>query len=225
MTAFLIAIEGGDGVGKNTISNTLASALRAEGKRVEVIDFPKYSETLAGAALGTFLNGETKRPVSPKVAGVLYALDRLEYKADIEAAADMNDFIIFDRYIASNIAYQGAKVSPADRADLMDWIASLETEKFGLPLPNLNILLRLEVSRARELVGRKQRRSYTALAHDLHEADDTLQEKLRQNYEYLAETASLSPWLVVDVSLEGTLLSPATICDSIMHSLKESHDR
>jgi dTMP kinase len=125
LTAFVIAIEGGDGVGKNTIANALAEALRSKGKRAEIIDFPRYQDTHAGAALAQYLNGKSKRPIGAKVAAVLYALDRLEFKDEIDNAIESNDFVIFDRYVASNVAYLAAKVVSEDRLLLMDWVAKL----------------------------------------------------------------------------------------------------
>lgn len=212
MTAFLIAIEGGDGVGKNTIANALADSLRSKSKSVAVIDFPRYGDTLAGGALKQFLNGETKRPVTAQVAAVLYALDRFEYRDHILKANNENDFVIFDRYVASNVAYQAAKVPRADSSAMMDWIASLELETFSLPRPNLNVLLRLDVAAARSLVSLKQKRDYTNLEHDVHEADDTLQAKLRENYEHIADQDMISRWTVIDVSRFGSLRSPTEIC-------------
>lgn len=221
MTAFIIAIEGGDGVGKNTIANALAVSLRSKSKSVAVIDFPRYGDTLAGVALKQFLNGETKRPVTAQVAAVLYALDRFEYRDDILKAINENDFVIFDRYVASNVAYQAAKVPKADRSTMMEWVANLELETFSLPRPNLNVLLRLDVAAARSLVSLKPKREYTSLEHDVHEADDTLQVRLRENYEHIADQAMISRWTVIDVSRFGSLRSPTEICAEVERSVED----
>lgn len=221
MTAFVIAIEGGDGVGKNTIANALADSLRSKSKSVAVIDFPRYGDTLAGGALKQFLNGETKRPVTAQVAAVLYALDRFEYLDHILKAIDENDFVIFDRYVASNVAYQAAKVPRSGSSAMMEWVASLELETFSLPRPNLNVLLRLDVAAARSLVSQKPKRDYTNLEHDVHEADDTLQAQLRENYERIADQAMISEWTVIDVSRFGSLRSPTEICLELERYIEE----
>lgn len=215
MTAFVIAIEGGDGVGKNTISRNLAKALRSKNRSVAVIDFPRYQDTLAGGALTRFLNGNSPHPVTPKVAAVLYALDRLEFKDELDKAILSNEFVIFDRYVASNVAYQAAKVPHTDRSELMEWIAKLELETFELPVPNLNILLKLDVAAARELVQKKPTREYTELTHDLHEADDDLQQRLRENYDELAGRHMISRWLTIEVSASGVLREPTEICSEV----------
>lgn len=216
MKAFVVAVEGGDGVGKNTISRALKDMLSADGRSVTVIDFPRYTDTIAGEALALYLNGKTKRPINTDVLSVLYALDRFEFKSEIEAAIGDNDFVIFDRYVASNVAYQAAKVEPERRFELMEWIATLELEVFRLPQPDLNVLLRLDVAAAREMIERKAPRAYTALTHDIHEADDSLQERLRENYEYLVAQNMIANWLPVNVSEGGALLPPCDICSKIL---------
>lgn len=221
MTAFIIAIEGGDGVGKNTIANALAHSLRSKSKSVAVIDFPRYGDTLAGGALKQFLNGRAKRPVSAQVAAVLYALDRLEYRDEIQKAVAENDFVIFDRYVASNIAYQAAKVPSDDRSAMMDWVSNIELDIFSLPKPNLNVLLRLDVTTARDLVSQKPKRDYTSLEHDVHEADDTLQARLRENYERMADQGMPSSWTVIDVSRSGLLRTPSEICTELERRVEE----
>lgn len=219
MSAYIIAIEGGDGVGKNTVSHALTKILISQGFRTTVIDFPRYSETLAGSALGQFLSGSHKRVVTPKVAAVLYALDRLEFQPEIEQAKRDNDFIIFDRYIASNVAYQGAKVATDKTNAFMEWIAHLEVETLGICPANLNVLLSLDADQAKDLIAKKEVRTYTDLKYDLHEADDDLQRTLRLNYERLISTSHLGEWLKVTVSADGTLRTPKAICDEILSHL------
>jgi dTMP kinase len=109
----IVAIEGADGVGKNTTSRLLCETLQAAGKTATVIGFPRYGETVAGVTIGRYLAGDMPVPVSPHAAATLYALDRFEWRDQILAAVDTHDVLIFDRYVASNMAYQGARV-PAE---------------------------------------------------------------------------------------------------------------
>ena len=82
----LVAIEGADGVGKNTAARGLCDALNAAGKSATIIGFPRYGETVAGVTIGRFLDGDMPVPVSPKAAATLYALDRSEWLSSIEQA-------------------------------------------------------------------------------------------------------------------------------------------
>jgi len=210
--SLLVAIEGGDGAGKATASATLAKSLSADGLRVEVVSFPRYSETVGGHALGEFLSGRLPRTVSPKAAAVLYALDRLESAGYLADVAARNDVVVLDRYIASNIAYQAAKVPEHEVGAMIDWIIHLEATAFALPAPDLNVYLDTPVDAARSLILLKQRRSYTDRSLDEHEQDVALQQRVRQNYAALASTCGLGSWITVrTVDAEGALRSPADI--------------
>ena len=46
-------------------------------------------------------------------------------KALIERALSENDIVLFDRYVASNIAHQSAKLDEPERSTLMTWIDEL----------------------------------------------------------------------------------------------------
>ena len=133
----LVAIEGADGVGKNTTATHLRDALIAAGRSATIIGFPRYGETLGGVTIGRLLAGELTIGATPHAAAVLYALDRFEWRGAIAAAAAAYEVVIFDRYIASNMAYQGARIAEPEARGLMDWILALETGQFALPRPDL----------------------------------------------------------------------------------------
>jgi len=217
MTEF-IAVEGGDGVGKNTISKLLLVELKSLGYSARQIDFPQYGKTLAGHALGEFLGGRFKG-VSTRTAAALYALDRFESLQMHEWATSGEDYVIFDRYIASNVAYQSAKVPEDQRHELQDWIVDLECRVYGLPKPHVSVLLRLPHSKAKELIKKKDLRSYTDLKFDIHEEDKTLQDELRAVYDDLAERCVLGSWIPVDVSERSILKKPNSIVQEILDSV------
>jgi dTMP kinase len=217
----LIAIEGADGVGKNTAAQNVAAALCATGIRAAMISFPRYASTIGGMALGKFLSGRLAVPVTPSSLAVLYALDRFESLNDITSAASSHDVVIFDRYIASNVAYQAAKVGEAVRLDLMQWIVKLETDTFHLPLPTLNIYLDTPLAVARQLMMLKRRRSYTERHLDEHEADMHLQERVRRTYEYMAEHALVGPWHTLRTVRGERLMEPDAITREIVTLIHE----
>ncbi|RZK98498.1 MAG: thymidylate kinase, partial [Methylobacterium sp.] len=102
--SFLLAIEGADGAGKATASALVVEQLQAAGRSAAVISFPRYTDTVGGWALGAMLAGTLPRGTSPKAAAVLYALDRMESLDHLMATMAANDVVVFDRYIASNMA-------------------------------------------------------------------------------------------------------------------------
>ena len=196
--ALLIALEGIDGSGKGTQSARLVEHLLQLGQKVELLSFPRYEHTRFGAAIGEFLNGKFDQldEVHPQLASLLFAGDRFESKDVILDAAERNDVVVFDRYVASNIAHQAAKLAEPERSQLMQWIDSIEHEVYGLPRPDLTILLDLPATAAQLLIAEKAARSYTDRAADLQEADGSYLERVRQVYRSLA--ASNKNWQVVE---------------------------
>ena len=213
--SLLVAIEGGDGAGKATAAANVSALVRAAGLTSTVVSFPRYAETVGGHALGEFLSGRMKRTVSPRAAAILYALDRLESRDHLLAAASVNEIVLLDRYVASNIAYQAAKVPESDAAELMDWIVRLEIDMFELPAAALNIYLDTPLETARELMLLKHRRSYTDRQYDEYEDDLALQERVRRNYAALANASRLGPWMIVRTVLDDAIRSPASIAAEI----------
>ncbi|MEI9852300.1 MAG: dTMP kinase [Sphingomonas sp.] len=215
----LVAIEGADGVGKATTAARLRDDLAAAGRSAAVIGFPRYGETLGGVTIGRLLAGEIAVPVSPRAAAVLYALDRLEWRESILAASAAHDVVVFDRYIASNMAYQSARVPAAESRATMEWILGLETGQFALPRPTLSIYLDTPWEMAREMILRKAQRSYTDRSYDEYEADAALQQRVRANYEAIVAADLLGPWRIVRASETGAMRPPGTIAAEIIAHL------
>lgn len=219
---FLFAIEGADGVGKRTATTNVARSLESRGYSVSVLSFPRYGETVGGVVLGDFLSGRLPVSVTPSAAAVLYALDRFESCNAIRIANVSSDFVIFDRYIASNIVYQSAKVLPSEVQAMMEWIARLETDVFGLPMPNLSILLDTPIDMARQLIHLKEKRSYTESTLDEHEIDIELQRRVRSNYLQLSETRLIGAWVTVKTTRQDRLRSPTDIAEQIVDCVLSS---
>jgi dTMP kinase len=217
--AIIVAIEGADGVGKHTTAARLCDDCNAAGRAAIVIGFPRYGETVGGVTIGRYLAGEMPVAVEPRAAAVLYALDRFEWRPRILEAAEAHEVVIFDRYIASNMAYQAARAVPEERRALMDWILALETGQFALPRPTLSIYLDTPWEIAKALILRKAQRSYTDRSYDEYEADAALQARVRGNYEAMVEAGLLGPWQVVQTSADGTMRPPEAISAEIMRHI------
>ncbi|MCH9792510.1 MAG: thymidylate kinase, partial [Planctomycetes bacterium] len=161
--ALLIAIEGIDGSGKGTQAGKLHQKCQEQGIRSSLIGFPRYDETLFGKSIGDFLNGRFGQldEVNPFLASLLYAGDRFESRDHIFQMIESSQVVIFDRYIPSNIAHQGAKLSGDERAEFIQWIEQIEYEIYSMPRLDLTILLDLPADYAQKLVAEKQARSYT----------------------------------------------------------------
>lgn len=217
--SFLLAIEGGDGAGKATAAAEVATQLVAAGRSATVLSFPRYAETLGGHVLGEYLGGRLPHAAEPRAMAVLYALDRLESAGAIAAAAARHEVVVFDRYVASNMAYQAAQVPAAEARDLMAWIARLEIEQFALPAPDLSIYLDTPADIARGLILRKRKRSYTDDALDAYEADTRLQERVRANYAAMAADGLLGRWATLPTIANGALRPPREIAAAIVAAM------
>jgi dTMP kinase len=185
----LIAIEGIDGSGKGTQAARLHARLLAAGRRSALLSFPRYQQTMFGRKIGDFLNGQfgSLDAVHPLLASLLFAGDRFESRDLIQQAIATHDVVVCDRYVASNVAHQGAKLAGAERRDLIDWIEHLEYAIYQLPRANLTLYLDIPVDRAQQLIAMKAQRSYTEKAADLQEADANYLRRVRDVYSHLAD--------------------------------------
>ena len=188
--ATLIAIEGIDGAGKGTQAGRLVSALREMGLRVDTLQFPRYSSTTFGSAIGDFLNGKfgSLNEVHPQLAAVLYAGDRFESRELLMRMIEDNDVVVLDRFVGSNLAHQSAKLDGEARTALVEWIEKIEYGVFQLPRPTLTILIDMSSQMSRELVSRKAARDYTEQEADLQESDLPYLERVRRCYLALAHS-------------------------------------
>ncbi|MCA9050720.1 MAG: thymidylate kinase [Planctomycetaceae bacterium] len=220
--ALLIAIEGIDGAGKGTHARQLVERLILSGVRVTSLQFPRYSETTFGAAIGDFLNGRfgSLDQVHPQLASVLYAGDRFESRPVLQAAIDNHDIVILDRFTGSNLAHQSAKLDGAERTELIRWIDHVEHVVFGLPRPDLVILIDISSDWSRKLVSRKAARDYTDNEADLHESDLSYLERVRRCYLQLADQRE--EWRVVEsLDTAGNLRTISDINNEMLDIITE----
>jgi len=191
----LIAIEGIDGSGKRTQVELLTVTLKARGLSLYSTGFPQY-DSWFGKMVGKFLNGDLGplESVDPHFSSLLYAGDRFEAKYKLEAALDSGQIVLVDRYIASNLAHQTARVPPAQRSEFLQWIEHLEYEIYGLPRESLILYLRVPPHEAQRLVALKSARSYTSAQRDLQEASLRHLEDAAEMYDSLSRSI---PWATI----------------------------
>ena len=110
MEGRIIAIEGCDGVGKETQAKLLSKTLTKRGIINRIIHFPTYG-TESAIPVEIFLQGKLK-DLSPVEISMLFALNRsVELrKLNIEEKVEAGEFFIFDRYVSSNIITNAANL-------------------------------------------------------------------------------------------------------------------
>ncbi len=192
----LIVIEGIDGAGKRTQANLLAGAFEQRALPFVRFSFPRY-ESSFGRLIARFLNGDfgPLSAVDAHFSALLYAGDRFEAKPELEAALCSGKAIVTDRYIASNLAHQAARMPIERRPEFISWLRQLEYGIYGLPVEDLVIYLRVPAKEGHRLVGLKSARSYTAMQRDLQESDLVHLNEAAFVYDRLAEAPN---WETVD---------------------------
>lgn len=184
-----IAIEGGDGSGKKTQAELLAIYLRETLKKnVLALSFPQYGE-FSAYYVTQYLNGAYGgvNDVHADLASLPYALDRFSVAPEIRAVLDdQNGVVIADRYVASNLAHQGSKLSDEkERHEYYERMLKTEYDVLGIPRPDINIVLLVPTAIAQENIDKKDTRGYTDLTRDIHEQDAGHLDRSKANYEEL----------------------------------------
>jgi dTMP kinase len=194
----LVVIEGLDGAGKRTLANGLTEALHAQGRTVTSLAFPRYGVSVHADLVRDALYGKVG-DLSDSVYGmaVLYALDRRGAADDIRKGLEEHDVVLLDRYVASNAAYNAARLHQDETGEFVEWVRALEIDRFELPVPDLHLLLRVPVEVAAERAARREQDDNTR-ARDIYESDGSLQARCGVVYDGLANINWLAPWQVVD---------------------------
>lgn len=219
--SYLVAIEGIDGSGKGTQAERLLTRLRCDGKQATLLSFPRYEATFFGRAVGQYLNGDfgSLQQVHPFFASLLFAGDRFESRALLTEALAGNDVVVLDRYVASNIAHQAARLDGAERNRLIDAIERLEFEIYRVPRPNLVVLLDMSVTCAQRLIAKKPARAYTDRAADIQEADANYLARVRELY---LDLGSREPnWTVINCEHHTAPRPIAEIAGEIAQLVKQ----
>ena len=212
----IIVIEGTDCSGKETQSKLIEEKLKKEGKKVLRISFPAYDsptgKIIEGPYLGKSMNtyfDEGPTQVDPKVISMYYAADRLYNLKDID---ENLDYIIFDRYVESNMAHQGSKIDNIkERKELYNFINELEYKLLKLPKPDITIFLHVPYEYVKRL---KENRKQL----DEHEKDDKFSKKSIDTY---LELTNLYNWNKIECIKDNNLRSIEDINEEIMNIIKD----
>ncbi|WP_048760870.1 dTMP kinase [Corynebacterium vitaeruminis] len=190
----IIAVEGIDGAGKNTLVTAVTNQLRSQGHSVSSMTFPAYRQTIFADFADQALHGQLGDTADSAWAmALLFALDRKDRRQAIIDATRENDVLIIDRYVASNAAYSLARTQdPA----IVEWIEKTEFGDFQLPLPDVQVCLATSVGVAADR-ARKREATDVQRTRDVYEKDSSLQERTLATYQKFAEDSWQSPWLML----------------------------
>ncbi|MBM7083577.1 dTMP kinase [Micromonospora sp. MMS20-R2-29] len=131
-----VVFEGGEGAGKSTQLEQLATRLREQGRDVVVTREP--GATAVGERIRALVLEDSGADApSPRAEALLYAADRAHHVATVVRPALIRGAVVIsDRYVDSSLAYQGAgRTLPVDE---VSWLSSWAT---GGLKPDLVVLL------------------------------------------------------------------------------------
>lgn len=221
-----IVIEGLDGAGKSTQLSMLRKLLNDRNIPFEYLHFPRVDNGVFGNLVSMFLRGDlgANNQVNPYLVALIYAGDRNDAKQTVQQWIDEDKLVIIDRYIYSNIAYQGAKIADkAKKDELRRWIFDLEYNYYGIPQPDLSLFLDVPfVFTTKSLTSHREGddRKYLQGKQDIHEADLNFQEQVRREYLDLASTEKNFE-LVKCYGDDNQMLPPKQVFEMIASQLKK----
>lgn len=218
----IIAIEGTDGSGKQTQAKLLMQKLKEHEYDVYSTSFPNYSSD-SSAAVKMYLSGQLgtlPNDVSAKAASIFFAVDRyITYKKEIEQLyKEKEKVFVFDRYTASNIIHQGAKLMTQSGVNyerlkrFIFWLNSLEHEDFQIPKADITIYLNVPFNSTKQLRKNRLNKIDNSCKQDIHESDDSYLE----NCEITGlSAAKLLGWDVVECIKDGIMRNADDISEEI----------
>lgn len=197
----LIVFDGIDGSGKATQVKLLEKCLKKEGRKVKIIDFPRYYNNLMGKLIGNCLSGKHGDflNLDPYITSVLFAADRFESSKQIAVWLNQGYIVIADRYASANQIHQAGKIKDAKkRKELLQWLEKLEYGVFKIPRPDAILYLDVSVKKSLELTNCKApaKKKYLHGQQDQHECNETFLKNSRLSA--LEVVRKKNNWIMID---------------------------
>jgi len=199
----LIVIEGTDGTGKATQADLLMKKMESFGFKAKLLDFPQYGKNVFADTVGSYLKNELGQALmlSPYLSSLPYAADRwkasLEFKKDLEQGIH----VISNRYTSASMGHQGSKIEEKDKLEkFIEWLKIVEYSEsgFGIPKPDMTILLYLQPEISQKLIDKKAERVYlSGQKMDAHESSLFHLHKASKTF---LDIADKEGWILIDCS-------------------------
>ena len=191
----LIVLESLDAGGKSTQVKYLHDYFKQKGLSSTDYHFPMYGQNEFADIISMYLRGEfgDLSEVNPYFISNAYAMDRFMFKDSLEKALLQYDYVILDRYVMSNMAFQAAKYKNwEDGIKLAKWINTFEYDFLGLHKPYQTIFLDCHIDAINERLNKrsvtKDKDYLQGMQKDIHESDMAYQSKVRDYYLHFSYT-------------------------------------
>lgn len=221
-----VVIEGLDGSGKSTQLKLIKAYFESHNIKYKYLHFPRTDSGIFGDLVARFLRGDLGKidQVNPYLVGLIYAGDRENAKETIQNWIQQGYFVIVDRYVYSNMAFQGAKLNAhPEKEALRKWLYELEFEYYKIPCPEVSLFLDVPFSFTTKSLQNQRNgddRDYLQGKQDIHEADLSFQESVRQEYLELVQ-ADTQFRLIECFDQSMNMLQPDEIFNRIIANLKD----
>lgn len=224
MESKIIAIDGVDGVGKETQTRLLYDYLNGRYEKVKRISFPFYDND-SSHLVKMYLNGEISdnaEDIGGYPASLFYASDRfISFKNTWEKYVEEGYIIIMDRYVSSNMIHQSSKFETVkEKEDFLDWEYELEYEKLGLPKPDITIFLHMDFDIRENLISDRDNKIDGSKDKDIHEADKQYMKKTHENSLFVAKRQK---WSIIECNKNNQLKDREDILEEICNTIKRKN--
>ena len=204
----LIAIEGIDGVGKSTLIKVLCRLFKSKNTSISCINFPCSKKSIfADLAVEALYGKHGDLSKSIYAMAVLFAFDRANMRKKIIKLRSINNIVILDRYVASNIAYNLARTQQKFISKVLNWVYKLEFKRFKLPKPDLQIFFDAKTKLAVQKTKFRSTGKLSLSRRDIYECNYELQYRVRRIYKSLAYSNWCSKWMVASLNTNPIILA------------------
>jgi dTMP kinase len=217
-TGNLLVIEGSDGAGKATQTALLVDRLRTDGRQVETIDFPRYTQNHIGNLLRECLDGKRGDflTLDPHITSLIYAADRFESSKLIRQWLASGVDVVADRYVSANMLHQGAKIDDeAKRTAFFKWLDTTEHGVFEIPRPDIIVYLDVPYQMRKRMMEEDTNR--TTL--DIAEVDQRYQTAHEKSAEHLNRL--IDSWHHILCTQAGEMRSREEIHEDVYQTMKK----
>ncbi len=181
MSGAFIVFEGADGAGKSSLSKRIAEELRSKGIDVVLTAEPTRE------GIGAFIRSGSAAGISQRAEAMLFVADRNDHTERILKAVSEGKVVLCDRYFASTVAYQSAKLD-GDSSD-RDWLIDINRQFIDKPDATILLDIDPEIGMGRVGVRGEEISKFERL---------DFQRQVRENYLRLADEFGFD---VIDASL------------------------
>lgn len=125
MRGAFIVFEGADGAGKSSLCRRIADSLSEKGIPVHLTSEPTHE------GIGAFIRSGGAGNISQRTEALLFVADRNDHTENIRKMVSEGKVVLCDRYFASTVAYQSAKLN-GDASD-RDWLIGINGQFIDEP--------------------------------------------------------------------------------------------